>query len=376
MPFTAEGVTPTIIINPHAIPKRRTIGHVLETAVAKAGAYHGVISDGTAFSEVTVESIRDRLAETGYPGHCKEDMYCGFSGEKFQAQVAIGPVFYQRLKHLVDEKIHCLTAEHDVLTDDGWIPIYNVTKDHKVATLNPKTNSVEYTYPTNIHHYEDHLVDMYELVTPDIELTVTKGHRMWTSIDGDKFGFKLAKDIIGSHVYYANFHGSIRVDHTSQDVFERTYVSDENVYCISVPNEIFYVRKNGKPCWTGNSRAKGPYQLWTRQPLEGRAKGGGGRVGEMETWAFFAHGMSLTLKERFMECSDKSEFYVCGTCGMIAIGNDEDPENIHYECKICDKTIGIYKIQIPYATKLWLQIMVMMGVAPRLRLQPDDLTIE
>jgi hypothetical protein len=151
---------------------------------------------------------------------------------------------------------------------------------------------------------------------------------------------------------------------------ERVYHSKEPVYCISVPNEVFYVRKNGKPCWTGNSRSKGPYQLWVRQPLEGRAKNGGHRVGDMEVWSFLSHGVAQTLKERMMECSDKAEFYTCNQCGMICIGNHQ--EN-HYLCTICDNTTNISKIEIPYATKLWLQLMIMMGVSPRMQLQNDDL---
>ena len=134
---------------------------------------------------------------------------------------------------------------------------------------------------------------------------------------------------------------------------------------------VFYQRLRHLVADKLHSRAKGPYQLWTRQPLEGRSKNGGPRVGDMEVWSFLSHGIAQTMKERFMECSDKSTFYTCNHCGMICIGNPQ--ENL-YECTICKNTTNISLIEIPYATKLWLQIMVMMGVAPRLKLQTDDLS--
>jgi DNA-directed RNA polymerase beta subunit len=586
MPFTKNGVIPTIILNPHAIPKRRTIGHILETAYAKSGAYHGTIGDATAFNEVSASEIFQRLEDTGYTGDCKEELFCGFTGIKMQARINIGPVFYQRLRHLVADKLHCTSRFHDILTVSGWKPISEISQKDKVATLSAD-GIIEYQYPTEIHRIEDFEGELYELKSQQVELTVTMNHRMYVSksygrariwqphtfefasdiigksrkykkdgfwdaqkyqftlpehtthngtyypdiepdmdawltffgiwmaegyaseaqsnnaikngvvgvcqhkqrvVDvlhpaletmGYKFGIsnnvltihnpqlytymrllsvgasqkslpkwvwklskKQARKLMyamvlgdgcfsnlndGDYWYYtasvkladdfqrlalhAGYSGNItkhikagstatkkdgevitnnydvwRIsvvktkntpqvnhDHTSSQngQSERVYHSKEPVYCISVPNEVFYVRKNGKPCWTGNSRAKGAYQLWTRQPTEGRAKNGGPRVGDMEVWSFLSHGIAQTMKERFMECSDKSTFYTCNHCGMICIGNPQ--ENL-YECTICNNKTNISLIEIPYATKLWLQIMVMMGVAPRLKLQTDDLS--
>jgi RNA polymerase Rpb2, domain 7/RNA polymerase Rpb2, domain 6 len=76
------------------------------------------------------------------------------------------------------------------------------------------------------------------------------------------------------------------------------------VYCLSVPNEIFYVRRNGLPVWTGNSRSSGPYSLITQQPLKGRSKHGGQRLGEMEVWAIEAYGAAFTLLELLTIKSD------------------------------------------------------------------------
>jgi hypothetical protein len=77
-----------------------------------------------------------------------------------------------------------------------------------------------------------------------------------------------------------------------------------SVHCISVVNEVFYVRKNGIPVWTGNSRSTGPYSLVTQQPLRGRSKQGGQRLGEMEVWALEGYGAAFTLLEMLTIKSD------------------------------------------------------------------------
>ena len=77
-----------------------------------------------------------------------------------------------------------------------------------------------------------------------------------------------------------------------------------SVHCVSVPNEVFYVRKNGLPVWTGNSRSTGPYSLVTQQPLRGRSKQGGQRLGEMEVWALEGYGAAFTLLEMLTIKSD------------------------------------------------------------------------
>ena len=77
-----------------------------------------------------------------------------------------------------------------------------------------------------------------------------------------------------------------------------------SVYCLTVPNEVFYVRRNGLPVWTGNSRSTGPYSLVTQQPLRGRSKKGGQRLGEMEVWALEGYGAAFTLLEMLTIKSD------------------------------------------------------------------------
>lgn len=125
MPFTKEGITPDIIINPHAIPSRMTIGHLIECLASKVACIKGEDGDGTAFQDVKldsetilriqngdqkpirkVEEIAQNLHNLGYQRHGNEVMYNPYTGERLQAQIFLGPTYYQRLKHMVDDKIH------------------------------------------------------------------------------------------------------------------------------------------------------------------------------------------------------------------------------------------------------------------------------
>ena len=106
MPFTAEGITPDIVVNPHAIPSRMTIGHLIECLLSKVSAIQGTFGDATAFSTVTVDDISTKLAESGYQKRGYEVLYNGHTGRKLNANVYFGPTYYQRLKHMVDDKIH------------------------------------------------------------------------------------------------------------------------------------------------------------------------------------------------------------------------------------------------------------------------------
>ena len=107
MPFTSEGITPDLIMNPHAIPSRMTVGHIIECLQSKVSALKGEIGDSTPFNNsVNVKSISDVLNHYGYHKHGNEVMYNGFTGRKIRTQIFIGPTYYQRLKHMVEDKIH------------------------------------------------------------------------------------------------------------------------------------------------------------------------------------------------------------------------------------------------------------------------------
>jgi len=106
IPFTSDGVRPDIIINPHAIPSRMTIGQLKETILGKVLIQLGLFGDGTAFGEFEVKDICDELIKVGYEAHGNELLYNGLTGEQHECSVFMGPVFYQRLKHMVNDKTH------------------------------------------------------------------------------------------------------------------------------------------------------------------------------------------------------------------------------------------------------------------------------
>ncbi len=122
-----------------------------------------------------------------------------------------------------------------------------------------------------------------------------------------------------------------------------------------------------------HGRARGPRQATTRQPLEGRSKDGGLKIGEMEKDAIVAHGMGQFLKEKFMESSDIYKVHVCNDCGMFA---SKVIDRDYYKCKACQNTTRISAVVIPYACKLLFQELTSVNILPRIRteksLHADD----
>lgn len=223
MPFTVEGIVPDIIVNPHAIPSRMTIGHLVECLLGKVSATTGDEGDATPFTDITVEDISRALHRCGYQLRGNEVMYNGHTGRKLEAQIFLGPTYYQRLKHMVDDKIH--------------------------------------------------------------------------------------------------------------------------------------------------SRARGPVQILTRQPVEGRSRDGGLRFGEMERDCMISHGASQFLKERLFDQSDAYRIHVCDLCGMIAIANLLKNT---FECPSCRNKTQISQVNIPYACKLLFQELTAMSIAPRIFTNPPS----
>jgi len=108
MPFSESGMQPDVIINPHAFPSRMTIGMFVESIAAKAGAMHGLAQDGTPFNfsedDTPLEYFGEQLKSAGYNYYGNEPMYSGITGEEFHADIYIGVVYYQRLRHMVGDK--------------------------------------------------------------------------------------------------------------------------------------------------------------------------------------------------------------------------------------------------------------------------------
>ncbi len=217
MPFSASGMKPDIIFNPHGIPSRMTVSHMIEMIGGKVGALAGRAVDGTIFSSEKEEDLRRQLLSFGFKENGVETMYNGETGEPFLTRIFIGNQYYLRLKHMVKNKVH--------------------------------------------------------------------------------------------------------------------------------------------------SRARGPIQLLTRQPTEGKAKEGGLRLGEMEKDTFVAHGASLLLKERFD--SDQVKVPVCEQCGMIAV---YDARRDKHHCTMCGENADVSEIEMSYAFKLLLDELKSLTVYPKLRL--------
>jgi len=216
MPFSDKGIIPDLCMNAHAVPSRMTASFLLECIGAKKAALKGKIQDATAFEQIDEEEIKKALKEYGFKENGKETLYDGLTGRKIEAEIFTGIIYYQKLKHLVANKIHV--------------------------------------------------------------------------------------------------------------------------------------------------RARGPIQILTRQPTEGRGREGGLRFGEMERDCLIGHGTSMLLMERLLEESDKVTELVCSKCGMIAI---EDKIRKKKYCPVCGST-DVVPIEMSYAFKLLLNEMKSMGVYPKL----------
>jgi len=323
------------------------------------------------------------------------------------------------LKHLVEDKQHCIDYDTEILTKDGWKNHSTLSMQDEVATL--VNDTLIYEKPLEIFDYPKHVGDMYYIKNKYIDMAVTAEHRMWVSEDGKTFDFMKAKDACGKKLMYKKDAKYASSDDSKKyidkifghnDVYETEYKSDvdkiqqeaiqagwtctvyyiderekylcklikddldawscggeivknveEPVWCIHVPSEVFLTRRHGKMVWTGNSRATGPYQLLTMQPAEGRSRDGGFRFGEMERDNMLSHGSVQFLKERTFDNSDKYVVYIDNETGMISPVNEE--KGI-YKSLYSDNTTKFSKVQIPYSSKLLIQELMSMHINVRL----------
>ena len=106
MPFDENGLRPDIIINPHAIPSRMTIGQLKETLLGSVLLELGLFGDGTSFNNFPVKDICKLMTKHGYEAHGNKILNNGMTGEQIETSVFYGPTFYQRLKHMVKDKSH------------------------------------------------------------------------------------------------------------------------------------------------------------------------------------------------------------------------------------------------------------------------------
>jgi hypothetical protein len=144
MPFTADGVRPDLIINPHAIPSRMTIGQLVECVLGKAGCVYGGYGDCTAFATKgsNYDTYGHMLTKMGYHNSGNQLLYNGFTGEQIYSEIFIGPTYYMRLKHMVKDKINYrATGKRNFLTrqtnqgraNDGGLKIGEMERDGIMA---------------------------------------------------------------------------------------------------------------------------------------------------------------------------------------------------------------------------------------------------
>lgn len=106
MPFSQNGITPDIIINPHAVPSRMTIAQLIECILGKSCSELGYAGDGTTFNKISIDNISNILANCGHERYGNEVLYCGINGEQMKTSIFMGPTYYQKLKHMSGDKIH------------------------------------------------------------------------------------------------------------------------------------------------------------------------------------------------------------------------------------------------------------------------------
>jgi len=204
MPFTKDGIVPDIIMNPHAIPSRMTIAQLMESIMGKACCHIGAFGDSTPYTDCSVEGITKVLEMSGMEKYGNEILYNGRTGEQIHTDIFIGPTYYQRLKHMVSDKIHCLTEDHEVLTEDGWKFVNMVTTEDKVAIL--KDDKLVYENPMEVHKYPEYSGTMYNISNSQIDLNVTIEHRMYVKHEHENKGkdyiLDKASNIIGKYVRY------------------------------------------------------------------------------------------------------------------------------------------------------------------------------
>lgn len=289
MPFTEEGIVPDLIMNPHAIPSRMTVAQLIESMSAKIGAIDGKFMDGTPFNDYNVRDLPNILKKLGYSPYGTDIMYCGITGRKIEAEIFIGPTYYMRLKHMVLDKVHCLTMDHMVLTNTGWKNYNDINLTDMLYTLDSVTGETLYDVPTERHYYLKEKRTMYSIKNNSIDTVVTTNHRLPFKINhrtyiGECEDIKtiVSNPLVnnGTKVYLMKQKSDnlIFFELNKQDITQVEL--DTDVFCFTMPLGTFYVRRNGVEYWTGNSRSTGPRQALTRQPLEGRARAGGLRIGK------------------------------------------------------------------------------------------------
>lgn len=228
MPYLPDGSIIDMVLNPLGVPSRMNVGQIYECLLGLAARYLGQTFRILPFDEIygaeasrtlTFSSLYKARLKTGHkwlfnpksPGKIK--LIDSRTGIHFHQAVTSGISYMLKLVHLVDDKIHCLTPDHDVLTTQGWIPISKVTTEHLVATLDRSTGQLIYQNPLNILTYPNYKGDLYHIKNTNIDLLVTLNHRMLVTNGGNSsksfadYQLIEAKDLFGkNYKYLKNAH--------------------------------------------------------------------------------------------------------------------------------------------------------------------------
>jgi hypothetical protein len=194
---------------------------------------------------------------------------------------------------------------------------------------------------------------------------MTENHRIYVSFDsGKSWTLEKIKDVINVDKFMmSSLLGNFEIE-TSKIIKTQEKCP---VFCIEVESGIFYTRRNDKPVWTGNSRSTGPITKLTRQPLEGRSKDGGLKVGEMERDVLISHGVSSIIKDRMFFNSDAYRVHVCKICGAFC-QSDLDRQRFLCKCTKGGNTTEVAQVYMPYACKLLFQELMAMNIMPRIKM--------
>lgn len=106
MPFMMSGMVPDIIMNPHGFPSRMTVGKLIELLGSKAAVMDGKFRNGTAFTNDRVDTLRQALIDRNFNYEGKDILFSGITGQPLEVYIYNGPVYYQKLKHMVMDKVH------------------------------------------------------------------------------------------------------------------------------------------------------------------------------------------------------------------------------------------------------------------------------